>query len=67
MPSLDWVTLAGIVFVAVGLAATDAASISRLAVAYLAKKLGIKPREIMAYGAATGDTTTDEESVPEGD
>jgi len=47
--------LAGVVFIAVGLAATDAAAISRLAVAYAAQKLGIEPQQITAYQRATGD------------
>jgi len=53
--TLTLLELAGVVFVAVGLAATDAAAISRLAVAYAAQKLGIKPKQITAYHRATGD------------
>lgn len=49
---------AAIVLGAVALAATDAAAISRLAVAWLAKKAGVKPGEIMQYDNATdGDTS----------
>jgi hypothetical protein len=45
--------LLGVVFVAVALAATDAAALSRLAVAFLAKKLGVEPDEIRATDRAT--------------
>jgi hypothetical protein len=51
--------LAGIVFVAVALAATDAAALSRLFVCVLAKKLGVEPADIMDYADATsGDEKT---------
>lgn len=53
--------LATIVFVAVALAATDAAALSRLFVAVLAKKLGIKPSEIMRYDSATDGDGSDGE------
>jgi len=45
--------LATIVLVAVALAATDAAALSRLFVGVLAKKLGVEPAEIMDYTDAT--------------
>lgn len=45
--------LAAVVFAAVALAATDAAAISRLAVAFAAKKLGVKPGEVVRYDQAT--------------
>lgn len=45
--------LAAIVLVAVALASTDAAALSRLAVAWLSKKLGVKPGEISKYDSAT--------------
>lgn len=47
--------LAAVVAVAVGLASTDAAAISRLAVASTAKKAGIEPGEIMRYNNATDE------------
>jgi hypothetical protein len=47
--------LGGIVLMAVGLAATDAAAVSRLVVAFLAKKAGIDPGQIRAYDKATTD------------
>jgi len=45
--------LAAVVGAAVGLATTDAAAVSRLGVAFVAKKLGIKPAEVMKYDRAT--------------
>lgn len=45
--------LAAIVFGAVALASTDAAALSRLAIAWLSKKLGVKPGEISKYDSAT--------------
>lgn len=50
-----------IVFVAVTLAVTDGAAISRLGVTYAAKYLGIKPNEINQYSAAAdGDSNNSE-------
>lgn len=49
--------LASVVIFAVALASTDPAAISRLAVAALAKRAGLKPREIEQFEAATdGDS-----------
>jgi len=53
--TLTFVELAGLLAIAVGLAATDAAAISRLGVAWVAKKAGIEPGEIMRYNNATDD------------
>ncbi len=41
------------VVAAVGLAATDAVAVSRVFVAWLAKRLGVAPAEIRATDAAT--------------
>lgn len=51
--TLTLLELAGIVAGAVGLAATDAAALSRLAIAYTAKKLGVEPQEVTSYDRAT--------------
>jgi len=53
--TLAFVELAALIAIAVGLAATDAAAISRLGIAFAAKKLGIKPNEIMQYNSATDE------------
>ncbi|WP_436924779.1 hypothetical protein [Halosimplex amylolyticum] len=42
-----------VVVAAVGLAATDAVAVSRVFVAWLAKRLGVAPAEIRATDAAT--------------
>jgi len=57
--------LAAIVLVAVVLAATDASALSRLGIAWLSKKLGVKPGEISQYDSATdggGDEKADEQA-----
>lgn len=51
--TLTLLELAAIVGAAVALATTDAAAVSRLGVAFVAKKLGIKPQEVMKYDRAT--------------
>jgi len=51
--TLTLLELGAVVGGAVALAATDAAAISRLGVAFLAKKLGVKPGEVMKYDRAT--------------
>ncbi|MDR9381818.1 MAG: hypothetical protein RI560_09145 [Natronomonas sp.] len=51
--------LATIVLVAVALASTDAAALSRLAIAWLSKKLGVKPGEITKYDSATDGNDSD--------
>jgi len=53
--TLTFVELSALIAIAVGLAATDAAAISRLGIAFAAKKLGIKPNEIMQYNSATDE------------
>lgn len=45
--------LGAVVFVAVVLAATDAAAISRLGIAFAAKKMGVEPGEVTKYDQAT--------------
>lgn len=55
MPTLTWPEFGAVVMTAVALAATDAAALSRLLVAWLAKRLGVEPGEIMAYQSATED------------
>ena len=51
--TLTGVELLGVITFAVALAATDAAAISRLFVAALAKKPSVKPGEILRYDDAT--------------
>jgi len=53
--TLTFVELAGLLAIAVGLAATDAAAISRLVVAWVAKKAGIEPSQIARYNDATDE------------
>lgn len=53
--TLSVAELAAVVLAAVALATTDASAVSRLAVAFIAKKLGIKPAEITRYQSATED------------
>ena len=51
--------LTAVVLGAVVLASTDPAALSRLGMAWLSKKLGVKPGEISKYDAATdGDDET---------
>jgi len=59
--TLTLVEMAGVVFAAVALAATDAAALSRLAVAWVAKRAGLEPREVLAFDRATdGEADGDE-------
>jgi len=53
--TLTFVELAALIAIAVGLAATDAAAISRLGIAFAAQRLGIKPGEVMRYNEATDE------------
>jgi len=53
--TLTFLQLAALIGIAVGLAATDASAISRLAVAWVAKKAGIEPSQITRYNDATND------------
>lgn len=53
--SLSIAELAGIVGAAVALAVTDGAALSRLAVAWIAKRLGVEPGEVTKYQRATED------------
>lgn len=60
--TLSYVELAATVGAAVALAATDASALSRLAITYVAKRLGVEPGEIYRYDSATSgdpDETTD--------
>lgn len=45
--------LAGVVAAACALAVTDGAAISRLGVAFVARKLGVKPADVTKYDRAT--------------
>ncbi len=51
--------LAAIVFGAAVLASTNAAALSRLGIAWLSKKLGVKPGEISKYDSATDGADSD--------
>jgi len=51
--TLTYVEAAGVAGAAVLLAATDASALSRLGMAWLAKKLGVSPAAIRATDAAT--------------
>lgn len=53
MATLALHELLTLIFVAVVLATTDAAALSDMGVAWLSKKLGVKPGDIRAYDAAT--------------
>lgn len=56
--TLTLLELAGIVMLGVALAATDAAAISRMGVAFAGKKLGVQPGDITKYDTATdGDSS----------
>jgi hypothetical protein len=54
--TLTLLELAGIVGVAVALAAARPSAISQLAIASLAQKLGLKPSEVSRYEAAVDDS-----------
>jgi len=58
--TLSLVELGAVIAMAVGLAATDAAAVSRLLVTVVAKKLGVSPGEIYAYDQATGGEDAEE-------
>jgi hypothetical protein len=59
--TLTYAELAATIAAAVALAATDAAALSRLAVTVVAKRLGVKPREIYRFDAATsGEESPDD-------
>lgn len=51
--TLTLLEVAGVALAAVALAATDATAISRLAIAFAAKKLGVEPSEVTRYDRAT--------------
>ncbi len=59
MVQLTLAELGAVVFVAVFLASTDAAAVSRLAIAYASKNLGVKPGEISKYDSATDGDDSD--------
>ena len=48
--------------VAVGLAATDAAALSRLGLTVVSKRMGVEPSEIYAFSAAADDRDPDDEA-----
>lgn len=47
--------LAGVVVVAVALAATDAAALSDLAVAWVARRAGLEPAQVSKWSKATDE------------
>jgi hypothetical protein len=53
--TLSLAELLAVVLVASTLAVTDGAALSRLGIAWLAKRLGIKPSEVVAYRNATDE------------
>lgn len=55
--------LAAVVLVSVLLAVTDGSALSRLGVAWLAKKLGVRPEEIRATNDAADDADEEAESA----
>lgn len=57
--TLTYAELAGVVFTAVALAASNPAALSRIGVTVLATKAGLKPSEIREFTAATDDSGTD--------
>lgn len=58
--TLTYAELAATIAAAVALAATDAAALSRLAITVVAKRLGVKPRDIYRFDAATsGEADSD--------
>ncbi|GGM46331.1 hypothetical protein [Haloarcula argentinensis] len=52
MPDLTWVQLGALIWLCVTLAVTDGAALSRLGIAWLAKRLGLQPAEIVRFEAA---------------
>lgn len=54
MPDLTWVQLGALIWFCVTLAVTDGAALSRLGIAWLAKRLGLWPAEIVRFEAAAG-------------
>jgi hypothetical protein len=63
--ALTLAELAAVVAVAVALATTDAAAVSRLGLAWVSKRAGVAPREITRYDRAT-DGDDDAEHVEAG-
>jgi hypothetical protein len=53
--TLSLAELLAVVLVASTLAVTDGAALSRLGIAWLAKRLGVEPSEVVAYQNATGE------------
>jgi hypothetical protein len=53
--ALSLAELLAVVLVAVTLAVTDGAALSRLGIAWLAKRLGVEPGEVVAYRNATDE------------
>ncbi len=52
--TLTMAELGAVVGLAVVLAVTDGAALSRIGIAFLAKKMGVSPSEVIATNAATG-------------
>lgn len=55
--TLSLAELLAVVLVAVTLAVTDGAALSRLGTAWLAKRLGVEPGEVAAYQNSTDENT----------
>lgn len=62
---LSLTELLAVALVASTLAVTDGAALSRLGIAWLAKRLGIEPGEVVAYRNATDGDSTAREGSPE--
>jgi hypothetical protein len=62
---LSLTELFAVALVASTLAVTDGAALSRLGIAWLAKRLGIEPSEVVAYRNATDGDSTAREGSPE--
>lgn len=61
--ALTFGELAGVVFAAVALAASDPAALSQIGTTWLATKAGLEPSDIRAFDAATdGDVEQEDES-----
>jgi hypothetical protein len=66
---MSWVTLSlaellAVVLVTATLAVTDGAVLSRPGIAWLAKRLGIEPGEVVAYRSATDEEADSREENP---
>jgi hypothetical protein len=62
--TLSLAELFAVVLVASTLAVTDGAALSRLGIAWLAKRLGVEPGEVVAYRNATDEDTGSPDESP---